>query len=451
MLKNPAEVAELVGAWVERRRKRLPARLGRWFNRSDVDPVAERARAPRQPRLAQILRRVRRREQENAIQSEKMIQPATAPVVVATGPARSPYEGLPKTNYWRSGVAEVDPTTIQGLYVKKFAIERTTKVATAGSCFAQHIGRRLKQRGFDVLDFEPPPASLSAASTTKFGYNIYSARYGNIYLCRQLLQLAQEAFNRRSPAEVAWTKDGRFFDALRPGVEPEGFDTLEELVHHRRTHLQAVHKLLSEAELFIFTFGLTEGWISRVDGTAYPTAPGTIAGQFDPAKYQFKNFTYSEVLSDFLEFRELMRSVNPRIRFLLTVSPVPLTATASSNHVLVASTYSKAVLRGVAGELTERFQDVDYFPSFELIASHFSKGAFFDSNLRSVTDEGVDTVMRIFFAAHDPNGRVSALQNVEDDPKAKARERRQARRFNQKATRTEEEVCEEAMLEAFNR
>ena len=39
----------------------------------------------------------------------------------------------------------------------------------------------------------------------------------------------------------------------------------------------------------------------------------------------------------------------PKLRILLTVSPVPLTATAGDDHVLLATTYSKSVLRAGRG------------------------------------------------------------------------------------------------------
>jgi len=363
----------------------------------------------------------------------------------------SPYQDRPKFQFWRTGVGEANPLTIQNLYQRKFEIHKSTRVATAGSCFAQHIGRRLRSRGFNVLDLEPPPPMLNSNSALQFGYGIYSARYGNIYLVRQLLQLTQEALGKWLPTDAVWTNDGKYYDALRPSVEPEGLDSVEEVVAHRRKHLDAVRQLLSQTELFIFTFGLTEGWVHRKSQTVFPTAPGTIAGSFDPSVYEFKNFTFSEIMTDFLAFREIVHSINPGMRFLLTVSPVPLTATASDDHVLAATTYSKAVLRSVAGQLYKELDDVDYFPSFEVIATHWSKGAFFESNLRNVTSEGVDAVMRIFFAEHDPQASYDAQNAFGIGAADEAGLRREQQATRGTDLKREDELCEEAMLEAFNR
>jgi hypothetical protein len=84
------------------------------------------------------------------------------------------------------------------------------------------------------------------------------------------------------------------------------------------------------------------------------------------------------------------------VRFLLTVSPVPLTATASGQHVMVATMQSKSVLRAAASEMVARRDDVDYFPSYELIAGFQSEGRHFDENLRTVRRTGVEHVMRHF-------------------------------------------------------
>lgn len=314
--------------------------------------------------------------------------------------SKSPYQGLPPERFWRTGVAEQDPLTIEKLYTRRFDLGPQDRFATAGSCFAQHIARTLRDRGCSVLDMEPPPAGLTGAAAHARGYGLYSARYGNIYTARQLLQLVREAIGREVPGDPVWEKDGRFFDAQRPGVEPQGLSSPEEVMAHRRAHLRQVRRLLKETDVLVFTLGLTEAWTDAEGGTVFPTCPGTIAGQFDPAHYAFRNFTTAEVVTDLAKVRTILQRIRPGLRLLLTVSPVPLTATMAGRHVLQATTYSKAVLRAACGELYARFEDVDYFPSYELIAAPFSRGAFYEPNLRSVRADGVASVMRVFFEAH---------------------------------------------------
>ena len=122
-----------------------------------------------------------------------------------------------------------------------------------------------------------------------FGFGLYSARYGNVYTIRQMLQLVQECQGERCPAEAVWEKDGQFYDALRPSVEPGGLASAELVIRHRRQHLARGPALLKQTSLFIFTMGLTETWEHTGDFTVYPTAPGTIAGNYDTARYRFRN------------------------------------------------------------------------------------------------------------------------------------------------------------------
>ena len=110
------------------------------------------------------------------------------------------------------------------------------------------------------------------------------------------------------------------------------------------------------------------------------------------------------------------RAINPKLRFLLTVSPVPLVATATSQQVVVASSYSKSVLRAVAGHLESKYDFVDYFPSFEIVSSHVMRGAFYEADMRSVLKPGVDHVMAQFFSAHvPPPGRKAKAPVAEID------------------------------------
>ena len=81
---------------------------------------------------------------------------------------------------------------------------------------------------------------------------------------------------------------------------------------------------------------------------------------------------------------------------LLTVSPVPMTATANDEHVLVASTHTKSVLRAVAGELAREEPAIDYFPSYEIITAPPFRASHFQPNMREVAPAGVEFVMSRF-------------------------------------------------------
>lgn len=317
--------------------------------------------------------------------------------------SKSPYSDLPSRAFWRAGVAATPGPVAEDIYAKKWPIEQTWKIATAGSCFAQHIGRHLRAADFAIMDVEPAPDALPDPLHMTYGYGIYSGRYGNVYTMRQMLQLAREALREDPQRDIIWEKKGRFYDGLRPTIEPDGLPDAASVRDHRAQHLAKVRAMLIDMDMLIFTLGLTEAWIDNTTGTVFPICPGTVTTDFDPTRHVFKNFTYPEILADFLALRDLLnaqRSADRPLRILLTVSPVPLTATAADNHVQVATVYSKSVLRAVAGDLADTYADIDYFPSYEIITSPWSGQNFYGPNKRSVTAEGVDCAMSTFMTNH---------------------------------------------------
>mmetsp|Transcript_22365 Transcript_22365/g.35793 ORF Transcript_22365/g.35793 Transcript_22365/m.35793 type:complete len:303 (-) Transcript_22365:3426-4334(-) len=268
---------------------------------------------------------------------------------------------------------------------------------TAGSCFAQHLHRKLDDMGWNVIQTEDIADRIPRRVARRYGYGLYSARYGNIYTPRQLVELMREV---DAPAPIIWEKDGRFYDALRPGVEPNGLDHADQVAQARVAHLASVKAVLDQAACLIFTLGLTEAWVDHATGRTLPTAPGTIAGTMTDNPATFVNIGFAQVLEDMITARDMLMARNRDIKMLLTVSPVPLTATATDSHVAVASTASKSILRAVCAELVARFDNVDYFPSYEIITTPVLGGPFFAHNLRDPSEAGVTRVMDTFVASY---------------------------------------------------
>lgn len=364
-------------------------------------------------------------------------------------PGSHPYSDLPASAFWKSAVANGGALGISGLWDPKFQILPGQRVATYGSCFAQHIGRSLRDRGFSWYIAEPAPAGMSAANLARFNYDLFTCRTGNIYTASLLKQWVEWALEEKPVPDEYWVSNGRYFDPFRPAVEPDGFESLDEMRASRAYAIAAFQRSLTEAKIFVFTMGMTESWFNKSHGYDYPLCPGTAAGSFDATQHEFRNQGFGFVRANLGDAMEKIRSVNKHMRFLLTVSPVPLTATYSGRHVLVATTASKSILRAVAGQLCAARGGVDYFPSYEIITSPVFGGQFFEPNMRSVSKTGVDFVMDSFFAdqhAKFGDQKVSFAQQKTSWLKA----------FNPFArktpeTRSEDVVCEEQLLEAFGK
>lgn len=310
---------------------------------------------------------------------------------------KNPYSDLPSKAFWKQAVASKSMFDITDLWQPKFDINKNHKVSTFGSCFAQHIGRSLKSRGFNWFITEKGPEHCSPDLLKAYNYGIFTARTGNIYTTSLLKQWCEWALGKRSVPEEYWLKDGRYIDPFRPRIETEGFLSLDEMRRSQQETINCFRKSIVESNILVFTMGLTESWLNKLQGFEYPMCPGTVGGQFSESSHGFYNQDFAKVRENLLKSLELMKEVNPNLNVILTVSPVPLTATNSGKHVAVATMASKSILRAVAEDVSSANEFVDYFPSYEIINSPIFKGCFFEPNQRNVNPYGVNFVMDNFF------------------------------------------------------
>ncbi len=300
----------------------------------------------------------------------------------------NPYGTKAPEQFWRNAVATLHPNDVSPIPVKRFDLTQGTQVATAGSCFAQHLAQTLQSlAGIGFLQTEPSDP----------GQPLFSAAFGNIYTVAQLRQLFDEAFSIRTPPPAAWIRaDERWVDGYRPTMFADGFADPESVFQARGQHLRAVRRMFTDCAVFVFTLGLTEGWLSTAGDAVFPLPPGLVTGKDSGPTARFHNFSYQDIWDDLSHFVDALRGVNPAVRIILTVSPVPLTATYTDEHVLVANTFSKSVLRAVCGQAEQTWPCVYYFPSFEIISGHYNNGGYYEPNKRTIAPSGVAHVMRVF-------------------------------------------------------
>ncbi len=356
-----------------------------------------------------------------------------------------PYQTLPDHCFWRKAVASPASTDVDPVQRAKFTIRKTERVATAGSCFAQHISRHLAGAGFNYFVTETAHPLFTDDIARQYNYGTFSARYGNVYTSRQLVQLLKRAYGLFTPCEDVWMSgDGQYIDPYRPQIQPNGFASEREFRLDREKHLAAVRRIVEECDVFVFTLGLTEAWVSRQDGAVFPICPGVSGGTFSPERYSFVNLRMSQVLGEMREALDFIRDRNPRVRFLLTVSPVPLIATAIDRHVLVSTTYSKSVLRVVCGDLEAQYDDVAYFPSYEVITGNHARGGYFEADLREVTTAGVAHVMKLFMRHY----AIETSQNqVQSEPTSAAADESESAEFRHRMADAIAVICDEEALD----
>jgi hypothetical protein len=305
-----------------------------------------------------------------------------------------PYKSAPDRAFWARAVAEsFDPAAVPD---PSFSLDTSDRFMSAGSCFAANVRRYLERAGLRYVVTEQTHPAFAWGKPDMY-YDAFSARYGNIYTARQMTQLLERALGLFAPQEDHWLVGDRWIDPYRPGLRHPASSELE-LRLLTQQHLAAVRAAVEQATVLVFTLGLTEAWLSAADGAVFPACPGTVNGEFDPERHVFHNFSAEEVTDDLVRMVERAREINPTLKIVLTVSPVPLVATATGRHVLTATTYSKSVLRVAADDAASKLADVAYFPAYELVTGPQAPYEAYLDDRRNVSEPAIAGVMGSFFA-----------------------------------------------------
>jgi len=344
----------------------------------------------------------------------------------------NPYLNRPENSFWKPAVASKEWTELVPISNRIPLIQKGSSIAAAGSCFAQKVANYIKSNeAINFLELE----------TVSAGQPVYSARYGNIYTTRQLLELVEEVIHGEADQSCAVRReDGRFVDVFRPFVIEEGFSSADAVIQSRTEHLDIVYKMFTEADVFVFTLGLTEAWISKETGRTFPVCPGIYTSEVDS---KFVNYNFQTILSDLNKCIDKINSINPDLQVILTVSPVPLTATYTDQHVLEATTYSKSVLRTVCGEIISNYSHVHYFPSYEIVVNPYRNGCAFEDNKRAVKQDVVDVVMATF----EHGFLEENIHIISSELIASASNVRPIKLPNDKAPAEDDPVCDDVKIE----
>ena len=276
-----------------------------------------------------------------------------------------------------------------------FIINSNDKIISFGSCFASKIKIICNKLNLNYLEFKDiNDHCINRIKLEKKGN--FSLNYGNIYTAKHFLQLLERVTGQNKTLPSILTDEkGMRRNAFRSNVL--SYKDNEALRLDDESHLKNILKAISEATCLVFTLGLTEHWIDKKSNLCVPQVPGCGVGQFEDDKYEFINSTLFSVVDELENAINLIRSINEKIKIILTLSPVPLVATYTNLSAVEANIYSKSLLRQSIALLLEKgFKKVYYFPSFEIMTNPHFMNLNFEDNKRSVSDFGLNSIINHF-------------------------------------------------------
>jgi glycosyltransferase involved in cell wall biosynthesis len=236
--------------------------------------------------------------------------------------ARAKY---PTTSEMRGDLkAAIQKTLIRDLPRQDF-IRKDTKFFTIGSCFAAEIANRLLERGY-LADFF------------------------------QLSEHINSTFANRSMVDWALGQ-----------CNGQPRERLDELFLPRGVTPDNLKARLAAAEVLIYTLGVAPAFFDRQSSEFSMPTDSSLGSRAFAELFDFRTTTVQENVDNLEYITAQIRALNPNVRVVITVSPVPLHATFEFKSAMQADCVSKSILRVVAHEFVTRYPEVVYWPSFEVV------------------------------------------------------------------------------------
>lgn len=230
----------------------------------------------------------------------------------------------------------------------KFKIPAGATFFTAGSCFAREIEFALHHAGFTVNSWNP---DRPLNNELFHRYNTYS-------IINDFEFAGTRVYDTTNICAVGTNK---FIDYSGYGTR----ETPEAVLEERRSIID-IYRSAFTSDVIVLTLGLVEAWYDRVTRTYLNLAPYEMFARHGD-RFELRITDYAENKYALTNLINHLREMNPAVKIIVTVSPVPFSDTFSGQDVVVANTYSKSVLRSVAYDIAQEFDCVDYFPSYEIV------------------------------------------------------------------------------------
>ena len=233
-------------------------------------------------------------------------------------------------------------------------INHQHKLFLIGSCFTENIREKLKTNKFSVL--ENPhgilfnPVSVAEAITEYIEKPAYT----------------QEDLFNYNEGWHSWKHHSRF-----SGISSE------EALAKINSSITNAHAYLKDADYVLITLG--SSWIYTLTENAINAKKGSVAANNHKAPsdwFSRRLMRIEEVLQVLDEMIHRLFLFNPKLKIIFTISPV-----RHLREGVVENNRSKAVLIQAVHHLVDKFDNIYYFPAYELVIDDLRDYRFYAEDL----------------------------------------------------------------------
>lgn len=244
-----------------------------------------------------------------------------------------------------------------------FKITHQQKIVTIGSCFSDEIGARLVQLKFDGL-INP---------------------FGVIFNAHSIQNLIERSINLRYYTTDDVHQNGEQFFCFDVHSSFNALST-EEILKELNQTLDQVHQQITTCDVLMVTLGTSWVYQSRKTNQIVANCHKVDAKQFDKILLSTAE-TFKSL--DLLVFD--MLKINPNLKIITTVSPV--------RHIkdgVIENNVSKSRIIDALYQLNLKYDEVTYFPAYELVMDDLRDYRFYKEDLIHPSPQAVDYIWEKF-------------------------------------------------------
>jgi hypothetical protein len=274
----------------------------------------------------------------------------------------------------------------------EFKISKQDRLFAIGSCFARGIESALRGRGFRVESAAADFDRFSIVGDKK----VTALGFTNKYTTYSMLNELTWALDPAAEFPAASLVDIDEKRCIDPHINPTLEVTDRAGTLERRRIIHEVNARIRDCRIVFLTLGLVEVWYDTVANVHLNTTPTRDMMQRHPGRYEFAATNYLQNLDNMEQLYTLLTKYgHPQLQMVVTTSPVPLNATFTGRDIVVANTYSKSTLRAVAQDFAAGHDNVQYFPSYEIVMNS-ERDMAWEDDLRHVKGAMTQHVMDLF-------------------------------------------------------
>ena len=148
----------------------------------------------------------------------------------------------------------------------------------------------------------------------------------------------------------------------------------------------STHYALTKSDWLLLTYGTA--WVYARSKTGEIVAN---CHKLPSAMFTKSLLTEEAIVSSFNSFYNNLKRINPKIRIILTVSPV-----RHLKDTLELNSVSKAVLRVACHQIASQYEDTEYFPAYEMMVDDLRDYRFYKADMLHPSEEAEDYIWEKF-------------------------------------------------------